>query len=64
MWYAHVIMIDVLHHPRMCALTNDVQQLVHCPLKSSPQKIGCCSYAQNEAQKDHLQRISWLLVTC
>ena len=27
-----------------------------------PTKNGC-SYAQNEAQRDHLQRISWLLVT-
>ena len=33
-----------------------------CPPQSSSQKIGH-SYAQNEAQKDHLQRISWLLMT-
>ena len=34
-----------------------------CSLSLPRKKSQCRSYAQNEAQKDHLQRISWLLVT-
>ena len=56
--------LQLMCHPGMC--TNEWRPTASalCPLKFSSQKaqkVGH-SYAQNEAQKDHNQRISWLLV--
>ena len=46
-----------MRHPRMCALTNGIQQPVHSAPSVFPAKVGR-SYTQNEAQKDHLQRMA------
>ena len=54
----------VMCHPSMC--TNEWRSIAStlCPLSLPCQKSQevSCSYAQNKAQKDHPQKISWVLM--
>ena len=59
------LMCHASYYILACAPTNGIQQPVHSSLSVFPAKTlqeWGCSYAQNETQKAHSQRISCLLV--